>query len=530
MRKLEGLQPERVLYYFEEISAIPRGSGHTRAISDHLAGFAKEHGLSYTQDEMGNVVIRRPASQGCEKAPVVILQGHMDMVAEKEADCTLDMEKEGLSLVLHKRKDLDWLMKDMTPWQTEEDLILKADGTTLGADDGVAVAYMLAILESDTIKAPALECVFTVDEEIGMLGAVGMDMSGLKGRMLLNIDSEEEGELLTGCAGGCISTITVPVSRETCPKDRIHAVLSVKGLKGGHSGNEIDKDRANADMLLGRLLQGMFREFGEGILLISVNGGTKDNAIPRSSEAEVLIRPELKEAMTAFIREEEENYRKEYGERDPGLVLGLQTEESAGRQKEGGTEEKTQVSSGSAETVTPGNPMDGASASRVVQLLRILPNGIQRMSHFYPGLVQTSLNLGILTTDENEVSASLLVRSNVNSEKLELIGRLQAVADALGGTCRNSGNYPAWEFREQSQLRPVMQECFEKQYGKPMVEEIIHAGVECGLFSDGIPDLDVVSFGPELRDIHTPRETMDLASVERTWRFILSVLEKLSEA
>ncbi len=518
MRLLEEFEPKRVLYHFEEITKIPRGSRHTKEISDWLVTFAREHKLEYRQDALGNVVIRKPASSltgpegsgqennGKQAAPV-ILQGHIDMVCEKDPDCTLDMEKEGLHLVLHRRKELDWLMEDLSPLQSEDDWILKAEGTTLGGDDGIAVAYMLALLEAEDIPHPPLECIFTVDEEIGMLGASGMDLSDIQGRLLLNVDSEDEGHLLAGCAGGCTTTVEIPVERDWPEAAPMEAVLTVTGLQGGHSGIEIDRGRANASMLLGRILQMLFYEFEEGLWLVSVNGGSKDNAIPRTAEARLLVEPELMNAVLRYVQEEEETYRKEYGDIEPLLQLKLEIRQAQ-------------------DEVLP-KPMDRASARRVVQMLRILPNGIQKMSFDIPGLVETSLNLGILVTEDTSVSASFSVRSSVNSEKWELINRLDATAQALGGSCRNEGEYSAWEYRKDSRLRDVMQSCYQAQYGKPMIVETIHAGVECGIFADELPGLDAVSFGPELRDIHTPRETMDLASVERTWRLILSVLKEL---
>lgn len=490
MRVLEGLQPERVMYYFEEIAKIPHGSRHTQAISEWLAGFAKDHGLKYTRDSLGNVVIRKAASKDCETAPGVILQGHMDMVCEKDATSDLDMEKEGLRLVVTSEGD---------------ERIISAEGTTLGGDDGIAVAYMLAILESDTILHPELECVFTVDEEIGMLGAAGMDMSQLQGRSLLNIDSEDEGHLLAGCAGGCIVTIALPVEREDFPEG-MPMKLTVEGLLGGHSGIEIDKGRANACILLGRILQDLYARYSDRDIRVSkVQGGTKDNAIPRQAEAHLLIKPDMAEKVRGFLKEEEKVIRSEYKDRDPDIRLQFSEEPKKGA-----------------------GCFTQASGKNVIRLLRLVPNGIQKMSFVTPGLVETSLNLGILTTSGDTVSASSLVRSNVNSEKCEVVSRMEALADALGGSLTREGDYPAWEYRQESHLREVMCACYREQYGEDMVVETVHAGVECGLFADGVEGMDAVSFGPDLVDIHTPKERMYVASVDRTWRLILSVLKTLS--
>ena len=512
---LENYEPKRVLYYFEQIAAIPHGSGHTKAISDHLVSFAVSHGLSYRQDALGNVVIRKAASPGHESAPVVILQGHMDMVCEKDADCTLDMEKEGLNLKLYRRKELSWLSTELQPFQSPEDVFLKAEGTTLGSDDGIAVAMMMAILEAEDITHPELECVFTVDEEIGMLGAGGMDMSDLKGRLLLNIDSEDEGHLLAGCAGGCISTVTIPVEREDPEEQTDAMLLRVEGLKGGHSGIEIDRGRANASVLLGRLLQTLSSKFGQEFRLCSVNGGSKDNAIPRSAEAVLLVSPGIRQAVMETVAEEEGVFRREFAGCDPELQLSCFVSSPEHPEEE-------------RNPVPRIRPLSRASEACAIRLLRILPNGIQKMSYDIPGLVETSLNLGILKTEDSRICASSLVRSSVNSEKNELLSRIAAVAEALGGTVRYEGDYPAWEYRKESRLREVMQECYEAQYGEPIIVETVHAGVECGIFTNGLPGLDAVSFGPDLKDIHTPKEAMDLKSVERTWNLVLAVLVKLA--
>ena len=509
MGVLNGLQPERVFYYFEELAGIPHGSGRTKAVSNHLAEFAKKLSLDYTQDDLGNVVIRKPGTAGYESSEPVILQGHMDMVCEKDSDCELDMEKEGLKLRVLKRKDVPHLaVSELLPRMSMEDDIIMATGTTLGADDGIAVAYIQAILEAEDIPHPPLECVITVDEEIGMLGAQGLDMAGLQGRMLLNIDSEEEGHALVGCAGGCTSKVSVPVVREIPEAGDVKAGLLVSGLMGGHSGMEIDKGRANANYLLGRALQIISEEYPDGLRLISVDGGSKDNAITREAKAVLLVKPEILDEVKKKVSCAEEIIRKEYGKRDPGISIVL-----------------------SEETVVKDEadlkPMDKASGEKVIQMLRILPNGIQKMSLDLPGFVETSLNLGILTTEEDTVLASFLIRSSVNSETREVAERLKAAAGALGGTYSEVGSYPAWEYRANSGLSQLMCEVYWEQFGEELIVETIHAGVECGFFMDGIPGLEAVSFGPDLTDIHTPKEAMDVASVERTWKFILAVLERM---
>ncbi|MBR3538950.1 MAG: aminoacyl-histidine dipeptidase [Eubacterium sp.] len=495
-RILEECEPKAVLHFFEELSAIPHGSGNTDMISDHLVHFAEVRGLSHEQDELGNVIIRKPAAPGHENAPAVILQGHMDMVCEKNPDCTLDMENEGLRLKL-------------------QDGVLSADGTTLGGDDGIAVAYMMALLDGDYVH-PSLECVFTVDEEIGMLGAAGMNMSGFKGRMLLNIDNEVEGQLLCGCAGGASTSIFLPLTRE----DRVFPdsevmVLSISGLLGGHSGIEINKGRANANILMGRVLQALLKKLPHEMRIYGLAGGTKDNAITALSECKMWIAESSKQDAFRVLEDLQRVLREEYGAQDPDISLSL----IPGKEK------------GNAPVMmNPENrrPFSEMTTRRAIWLLRSLPYGVQKMSFQIPGFVETSLNLGTLTTTEEMMRACFLIRSSRNSEKEELISRLEALTAVFSCKVITEGDYPAWEYREISPLREVMKTCYREQYGEDMRVETIHAGVECGIFSDHIPGIDAISFGPQMNDIHTPRESMDLASAERTWKLLLRVLEVLA--
>jgi len=517
-------EPKEVMRFFSEIAAIPHGSGNTGAISNYLANFAEKQGLDHVQDASGNVIIRKKGSEGCESLPAVILQGHMDMVCEKEADCIIDMEKEGLKLLA-------------------EDGFLTAEGTTLGGDDGIAVAYMLALLADDSYVHPPLECVFTVDEEIGMLGAGALDMSLLKGRMLINIDNEDEGHLITGCAGGCIVKLSLELDRagekdaegslmdiqdklgvdgdlegfldglfgemnktEVDFNDPVNMKLIVSGLQGGHSGIEIGQGRANACMLLGRALQLLRDELDFDYSIISVNGGAKDNAIPRDACARIMIDEEDVPQAEKLLTRLEEEMRHEYAFTDPGLKLSFEPDED-----------------------TAMLPLTLESGIDLITLLRILPNGVQKMSTVVPGAVEASLNLGILKTIDDDVEISFLVRSSVESEKKEIVGRLQAAAEMIDAGIDISGDYPGWEPAEHSELRDIMCDTYAELFGEQMVTESIHAGLECGIFAAGIPGLDIVSFGPDIKDIHTPNERMDIASVGRTWKHLLAVLKKLAK-
>lgn len=479
---LTGLEPEKVFYYFEEITKIPHGSRDTKRISDYLVGFAKEHNLKFIQDELNNVIIFKDASKGYENADSVIIQGHMDMVCEKEDDCDIDFSKDPLRLEVN-------------------DGIISAKGTTLGGDDGIAVAYALAILDDDTILHPALEVVITVDEEIGMLGAADLDTTPLKSKMMINIDSEDEGILLASCAGGMTATVHVPVKKEAIKGTK--ATLVVDGLAGGHSGVEINKGRANANKLVGRVLYGLSKEFSFN--LVSVNGGLKDNAIPRASKAELVFAPNTDlEAVKACLADFDAAFKHEYKTTDAKVKVSL-----------------TAVSE---DEVTA---FDADSTSRVITGLMNLPLGIQSMSFDIEGLVQTSLNLGILETTETEVAFSYSVRSSVESEKQDLYLQLESLAKLLGGCVTSMGEYPAWEYKEDSKLRSIMVESFKRQYGHDPEIQAIHAGLECGLFAGKIEGLDAVSFGPDMKDVHTPNESMDVASVKRTWDYLVDVLASL---
>ena len=480
MAILTGLQPSGVFEMFEQLCGIPHGSRNTKAISDFCVRFAQEHGLNYRQDDSNNVILFAPATPGMEQAQPVMLQGHLDMVCEKEADCSLDLQKEGLNL----RTDGEWI------W---------AEGTTLGGDDGIAVAYALAILADPTIPHPPLEVVLTTDEEIGMLGAAAIDLSEVKARRVLNIDSEEEGVLLAGCAGGATVCCHIPLMWTL--KKGLRATVQITGLRGGHSGMEIQKGRANANKLMGRFLNEMDEIFAYA--LCTVNGGNKDNAIARESTADVVILPERLAELTAFAAQRQEAYRAEYGEADPDITIAVTP----------GTEDTFEI-------------MMGDCRRSVLSVLQQLPNGVQQMSRDIEGLVQTSLNLGILKVDFRGIHLTSSVRSSVNAEKQQLIQQLAEICGKLGGSCEVMGEYPAWEYKADSPLREIMTEVYMEQYGRKPAVEVIHAGLECGLLSGKLDGLDCVSFGPDIVDIHTTREKLSIPSVQRTWKLLLEVLKR----
>ena len=479
-RVLNGLQPERALYYFEEISRIPHGSRNTKQISDYLVSFAKEHGLRYAQDEVNNVVIYKDGTAGYEHHPVVILQGHMDMVAEKTKDSPIDFATDPLAL----RTDGEFI------W---------AEGTTLGGDDGIAVAYALAILEAEDIPHPPLECVFTVDEEIGMEGAAALDPALLKGRVFLNCDSEAEGILTVSCAGGARSDLELPVSIEKAEGKGIH--LYVDGLTGGHSGAEAHKGRANSNKVMGELLAKLLKL--TPYRLVYVRGGQKDNAIPRYTMAKIIVAKNLLDEAVANIQRLSDELQKAMPAEETRAKISYEL------------------------CVCRGSAMSILSTRKAVGMLYEVPNGVKAWSKDIEGLVQTSLNLGILKTEDGKLSMSFSVRSSVNDEKTALTEELRAIAAKYGAEYSQHGDYPAWEYRKDSPLRELMVRTFEALYGRKPVVEAIHAGLECGLFSGKLPGLDAVSFGPDMQDIHTTRERLSIASAARTWKYLLAVLERL---
>ena len=474
MRKLSGIEPSEVMGYFEDICSIPHGSGNTKMISDYLVSFAETHGFKYRRDGFNNVIIFAPGSKGCENSPSVIIQGHMDMVAEKTKDCTKDMEKEGLDIYV-------------------EDGFVKARDTTLGGDDGIALAYALAAMTSKDVVHPPIEAVFTVDEETGMTGATGIDVSELKGRTMLNIDSEQEGVFTVSCAGGANAYVTIPTAREVA--NGIVFELTVDGLKGGHSGVEIDKGRGNSNTLMGRLLYSM----KDKIKLCSLKGGSKGNAIPLSTTAVVVA----DEDISAIVAETEKAFKNELRSTDENVRVSC-----------------VNKGIGTQNTAT--------ETQKIISYLMTAPNGIYAYSAEIPGLVQTSLNLGVLELAEDKMTALYAVRSSVGTQRVWLCDMLSAVAESLGGTAEFDGIYSEWEYKKESKLRDLMTEVYKEQYGSEPVIEAIHAGVECGIFAGNLPGLDCVSFGPDLLEIHTVRERMDIKSVERTWKLIKETLRRLS--
>ena len=476
--KLAGLEPARVFDFFEEICGIPHGSRNEKFISDYLVSFAKERGLKYIQDEANNVIIFQDGTCGYEDHEPVILQGHMDMVCEKDASCPIDMATEGLDV-------------------THDGRCVFAKGTTLGGDDGIAVAYALALLDDTSIPHPPLEVVITTDEEVGMLGASVVDLSELRGRTLINIDSEDEGVFTVSCAGGAKATINLPEERRSVYGPCIRLV--VDGLKGGHSGVEINQNRANANKVMGEFM-GRIQNLMP-LCLTSFSGGAKDNAIPRSCQATMVAMGIGLERINDIAQKLQDEVRATYDE--PDATVQAFDVDALG-----------------------GNALTTECTAKVIAMLNSVPNGVQKMSADIEGLVQTSLNLGIAKLDDT-MNLTFSVRSSVNAEKQELLQKLRDLADFYGAAYSQMGEYPAWEYKADSKLRDLMVKTYADMFGKEPEVVAIHAGLECGLLSEKLPGLDCVSIGPQMHDIHTSREKLEIASTERTWKFLLEVLKAL---
>jgi dipeptidase D len=490
-QSLERLDYKGIFKYFEEISNIPRGSGNEKEISEYLVSFAKEHQIEYTQDEAFNVVMIKPATPGYENEPAIILQGHMDMVCEKRKEYTHDFLKDPIKLIV----DGDYL---------------HADGTTLGADNGIAVAYIMALFTDETLVHPRLEAIITTDEEVGMHGAKALDLSKLQGKYMINLDSEEEGYILCSCAGGLTGTSTLPIKRVSVFGKKVK--VSIGGLQGGHSGIDIVNNRANATKLLGRLLFDLREENSFG--LIDMLGGFKDNVIPRESNAELLITTEKSEDLPAAY----ENMKRKIDE----LLTQYQKELASSE-----PEMNFQVEDLGEDTYDVLHP---SSFEKMLFMLIHMPNGVQVMSSDIEGLVESSLNMGIFKTMEDKVEFYTSIRSSISSYKYFLSNKLNYITSFLGGDYVVRWEYPAWEFKKNSPLRDHFQKIHNELYGKDMKVEAIHAGLECGLIYEKMPGIDIVSIGPDITQVHTIEEKINISSTIRVYQLMERVLKDKIQA
>lgn len=474
-------RPLAVFKFFELLSSVPHGSGNTKQISDICVDFAKKRGLEYYQDDLNNVIIYKAASKGRENSEPVIIQGHLDMVCAKEPDSDIDMSKEPVKLMI-------------------EDGYLKACKTSLGGDDIIAVAIALAVLDDDTLSHPPIEAVFTTDEETGLFGAAGLDASKLKGRRMLNIDSEEEGVFTAGCAGGVRANCSIPVKREKA-ENCVFFNVTVGGLMGGHSGVDIDKERANSNKMAARFLHGAAKKIPFG--LCSLCGGQFDNVITNKTAAVAAVPEKYKSEFESLVSEYDRIFKNELSASDPGVKIEC------------------------AEIKTDKDPVCAEDTAKILKALFLMPQGVQHMSMHIKGLVQTSLNMGVLALEDDAVKFSFSIRSSIKTQKEALLSKVTELTELFGGTVETHGAYPGWEYAEVSPLRDTVLKAYRDVYGKDGVVSATHGGLECGLFADKIPGIDCISYGPELHDVHSVRERLGIASVERIYKLTCRTLQLL---
>lgn len=483
MNVLNHLGCDKVFDYFESICDIPHGSFHEKALSDYIVSFAKERGLYCRQDERYNVVIKKPGTAGYEASPALILQGHIDMVCDKNVGTEHDFLKDSLKLYI------------------EGDYI-KAKGTTLGADNGIAVAYMLALLDAETIAHPPIECVFTVEEEIGMGGATDFEAFDLEGKRFLNMDTEEEGHLMVSCCGGRRMRVYLPLEKEEKKAGAKAFVIRIRGLKGGHSGADIHLQRASANVLLGRLLLELRENMDYA--LVRADGGNMDNAICREAEAVICMDPAHEAEAAALLEELQKVFWKEYKDRESDIIMTMETVE----------EECPQT-------------MTEETRDKIIAMLRLLPYGVQTMDANMEGLVESSSNIGILKTNEDHVFIDNAVRGSVETRKDAICKKIEMLGELCGAKVIGVHDYPGWQFNPDSELLRIFKEAWVEKFRVEPKVVAIHAGLECGLFAKKIPGLDLISLGPDMHDVHTPDERLSISSTIRVWEYLKLVLKKL---
>lgn len=481
--KITGYKPEKLFHFFEDVCAVPRGSGNEKGISDFLVKFAKDRGLWVYQDDSCNVIIKKGGSKGAEDKEPVMLQGHIDMVCDKRAGVEHDFTKEGIDIVL-------------------KDGVLSANGTTLGADNGVAIALMMMVLDDEDIKHPPVECVFTTEEEVGLNGAQALDKSQITARTMINMDSEEEGVATISCAGGLRVQLTRPVERTASEGTLVQ--IKIEGLLGGHSGTDIDKERQNANILMARMVEYLMKNTDGK--LVTFAGGTKDNAITRECEAS-LIYAEKAEA--------------EKAEKLACALAETLSEEITSTEPDFGCEI----------TLEEGQSVDSLrdeDAKAFISAIRLAPNGVYRRNIKMDGFVVVSSNMGVVRAGEKELVIVVSPRSSVASLQEDTKERFALLAETFGFSIDYSGEYPGWDYKEDSRIREVFAESYRELFGTELRMEALHAGLECGLFSEALPGLDAIAVGPTLYNVHTPDENVPLDSFERFYELLKDVLARLA--
>ncbi len=481
---IADLEPRALWKHFDEIRKIPHGSGNEAGLRKYILSYAMDKSLEAQSDQVGNVVVRVPATPGHESAPVVVLQGHMDMVCEKNSGVTHDFTKDPIQL----QRDGDWLT---------------AKGTTLGSDNGIGLAAALAVADSEDVVHGPLELLFTVDEEVGLTGAGKLAPGFVNGRKLLNLDSEELGAFYIGCAGGGDSTIRLPVTAIGGFPDRKGVRVGVSGLRGGHSGIDIHEQRGNAIKVLARILWRATRDFE--LYVSGINGGNKRNAIPREAEAVLLVQPDDVEALRQVIEAEAAYIKVELGGKEPELTVDLSIVEKA-----------------------PERVMDQTSQEALLNLLLAMPHGVETMSYDIPGLVETSNNLATITTGEGKVIIGTSSRSSVAHALQALRDRIRATAELAGAAVEENEPYPGWKPNLDSELMALAKRVHQVVMGKEPELKAIHAGLECGIIGEKFPGMDMISFGPQIEHPHSPEERVNIPSVEKFWELLKALVQEMA--
>lgn len=483
-QEVRNLEPKELWNKFADLNAVPRPSKKEERVIAFMMDFGKKLGFDTLKDEVGNVIIKKPATSGMENRKTIVMQSHLDMVHQKNNDTVFDFDKQGIDMHI----DGDWV---------------RAKGTTLGADNGLGVATIMAVLESKTIKHPAIEALFTIDEETGMTGAMGLKGGLLQGEILLNLDTEEDDEIDIGCAGGVDVTATRSYIEEETPENSVGYTITVSGLNGGHSGMDIDKGLGNANKIMNRLLFDSFENFG--LQIAEINGGSLRNAIPRESVAKVIVANMYDEAFVFDMQEVINDIKAEYKTMEPKLSVTIE------------------------KTTTPKKVMDLGVQEGLIRAIYAAHNGVYRMSPDMEDLVETSNNIAKVTVSNGQISVQCLTRSSVESSKFDLANALRSTFELIGCDVNFGGSYPGWTPNVSSEILEVLKAIYEKQNNEKPNVVACHAGLECGILGTNYPDMDMISFGPTIKGAHSPDERASISSAQKYWKFVLEILEQIPE-
>lgn len=482
-QEIRNLEPLALWNHFADLNAVPRASKKEERVIAFMKKFGEDLGLETIVDEVGNVIIKKPATPGMENRKAIVMQSHLDMVHQKNNDTIFDFDTQGIEMFV----DEDWV---------------KAKGTTLGADNGIGVATIMAVLASKEIQHPALEALFTIDEETGMTGAMGLKGGLLEGEILLNLDTEEDDEIDIGCAGGVDVTARAEYDEEDTPEGTVAYKITVKGLKGGHSGMDIHKGLGNANKIMNRLLFNGFESFG--LQIATLNGGSLRNAIPRESVAEVIIAQVYDEAFVFDMQQIVKEIKSEYATTEPQLEIVFEKKD-----------------------ILPSKVMPPSAQYYLVRALYTAHNGVYKMSADFEDLVETSNNIAKVVVGDGKVQIQCLTRSSVESSKFDLANSLRSAFELMGCEVEFSGSYPGWTPNPHSSILPVLTNLYEKMNGTKPNVVACHAGLECGILGTNYPKMEMISFGPTIRGAHSPEERVSISSVQKYWKFVLEILQNI---